>query len=152
MIPVLADIVINEHPKERGYGGLIRALVLSRGRRDNTSVEEESERRNDDDDRRNGLIFHRYLERTTEKQGHDLEHDGEGFHLDVEMPCHHPGHLPMSMPTSLYQRPAHINSIVPVEPPIPEHDEASGENRHRKTSMHRALNADASGIRELSNE
>ena len=78
-----------------------------------------------------------------------MEHDGEGFHRDIEMPCCHPGHLPMSVPTPLYWRPTHIDLIVSVQPLLPEHSEASSENRHRETGIHRALNANVAVVREL---
>ena len=39
-----------------------------------------------------------------------------------------------------------------VEPLLSEHGEESSENRHRETSIHRALNADVAGARELPHE
>jgi hypothetical protein len=85
----------------------------------------------------------------TKQEEGDLEHDGESFHRDIEMPGCHPGHLPMSVSTSLYQRPAHLDLIVSVQPLLPKHREASGENRHRETGVHRTLDADVAPVREF---
>ena len=77
-------------------------------------MEEESERRSGDDSRRDGLIDipQGSREPITGKQERDLEYNEEGFHRDVDMPHRHPGHPPMSTPTSLCQRPAHLDLIV----------------------------------------
>ena len=55
----------------------------------------------------------------------------------------------MSVSTSLYQRPTHLDLIVSVEPLFPKHGEASSKKGHRETSIHRALNADVAGVREF---
>jgi len=55
----------------------------------------------------------------------------------------------MSMSTSLYQRPTHLDLIVSIEPLFPKHSEASSEKGHRETSIHRALNADVAGVRKF---
>jgi hypothetical protein len=85
----------------------------------------------------------------TKQEERDLEHDGESLHRDIEMPDRHPGHLPMSVSTSLYQRPAHLDLVVSVQPLLPKHGEASGGNRHRETGIHRTLNADVALVREF---
>jgi hypothetical protein len=85
----------------------------------------------------------------TKQEERDLEHDGESFHRGIEMPGRHPGHLPVSMSASLCQRPAHLDLVVSVQPLLPKHGEASGENRHRETSVHRALDADVALVREF---
>ena len=78
--PVLADVAINKHPKEMRDRRLIRALVRSRGRRDDANVEEESEGRGGDGNGRDGLIDIPQVSRhpITEKWERDLEHDGGG--------------------------------------------------------------------------
>lgn len=58
----------------------------------------------------------------------------------------------MSMSTSLYRRPTHLDLVISVEPLFSKHGEASSENRHRETSIHRALNADVAGVREFPNK
>ena len=143
MPPILADVAINSHPKEKRDRRLIRALVRSRGRRDDANVEEEPEGRGGDDNSRDGLIDVPQVSRhpITEKQERDLEHDGEGFHRDA-----------VPMPTSLYQRPAHFDLTVPVELLFFKHGEASGENRYRELGIHRALDADVAGVREFPNK
>ena len=79
----------------------MRPLVRNRGRRNNANVEEEFRRQSDNDNCRGGLIDLLQVSRKpiTGRQERDLEHGGEAVHRDVEMLCHHPGHLPMSMLT-----------------------------------------------------
>lgn len=60
----------------------------------------------------------------TERQEGDLEHDGEGFYRNVEIPCRQPGRLPMLMPTSLCKCPSHPDLIVPDEPLFSGYGEA----------------------------
>ena len=91
--------------------------------KDDDQEEEETARGKTGDDPCNQMVDNGEVfgEGTTEEEERDLEHDGEQFYDDVEVPCGHPINLTLSVPVAINEGPVRINLGVTIEPLFSKH-------------------------------
>ena len=115
--------------EDEGEWCLERAVVGQGSGGNDEAVEEDSEGGETDEDAGDSFVDEEEVvgEGATKEEESGLEHEGQTFHDEVEMPGDHPVHLALTMPTAINNGPAHLHLGVTVEPLLAQHGDERGE-------------------------
>ena len=69
-----------------------------------------------------------------------MEHEGQTFHDEVEVPGEHSVHLALSMPTAIDNRSTHLDLCITIEPLLAQHGDERGEEGSGQTRVKDGLN------------
>ena len=124
-------------------------VVRENGSENDQQVEEGTRRGNTDGDAGNNHVDGEQVvgETIAKEEETGLEHHGQAFHDEVEMPHLHSVHLALSISTAVDDRSAHLHLGITFEPLLTQHREERGEKGSGQTGVKYGSDADSVGTR-----
>ena len=143
-------VVETDHKtKDEGEWGLEWTVVREGCSGNDEEVEEKTERGETDCDAGDNLVYEEEVvgEGITKEEESTLEHEGQAFHNEVEVPGVHSVHLALSIPTAVNDRSTLLHLRIAVEPLFTQHRDERGEKGSGQTCVKDGLDTDDIGVR-----